>query len=245
MIQKSIYTKEYHENFALNALKKYYPDKFSDFKKQECPDWVCGKIGLEITRAVSTQDGELDAFIKDCQGKEFFEIKKARLKKLGFDTELTKGDQENIYEVRSLKNGVIGFYHATEDRYIFLYFLSRMEPVDNCTNSIINAVKRKLEKLNNNYDLLEENNLAIIVQEQLDYVGLGNIIIDEVVESIIDKIKSLYSNGNTTYANVFENIYIIFCDNMFAICTKDFSYKRTRIPRNAFLSLSQESMGKG
>ena len=80
-----------------------------------------------------------------------------------------------------------------------------MEPVDNCTNSIINAVKRKLEKLNNNYDLLEENNLAIIVQEQLDYVGLGNIIIDEVVESIIDKIKSLYSNGNTTYANVFES----------------------------------------
>ena len=240
MNKKAIYTKQYYENFALNTLKKYHPEKFSEFEKGESPDWICGSVGLEITRAVTTQDGELDAFIKDCEGKEFSEIRKERLKKLGFATELTKSNCEHLYETRSPKKGLLTFLHAKDGRYLFLFYASRMELVDECTNDIKHAIEEKLKKLNSNYKQFEENDLAVIVQEQLNYEIADNLIIDEIVKKLLDDIKSVC--GNTTYSIVFDMIYVIFYDNLFAVNTKDFCCKRIQISSSDFLSLSRESV---
>lgn len=239
MKKKTIYTKQYYENFALNALKKYYPEKFSEFVKNECPDWLCGNIGLEITRAISTSDGELDAFIKDCQGKDFSEIKKERLKKLGFPTVLVKSKTEHLYELRSIQNGTIYFFLAKDGKYLFWLHTSRMGLVDDCTIDIRHAIEEKLKKLNNNYKQLEENDLAIIVQEQLNYEIGDNIIIDGVVKKMLDDIKAVYSDTATT---VFDMIYIVFYDNIFAVDTKNFCCQRTQISSSELLSLSQESV---
>ena len=237
---KTIYTKQYYENFALNALKNYYPDKFSEFEKDESPDWTCGSVGLEITRAVTTQDGELDAFIKDCEGKEFSEIRKERLKKLGFATELTKSNGEHLYESRSSKNGLLTFFHAKDGRYLFLCYTSRMELVDECTKDIKHAIEEKLKKLNSNYKHFEENDLAVIVQEQLNYEVADNLIIDGIVKKMLDDIKSVC--GDTTYSMVFDMIYVVFYDNLFAVNTKDLCCKRIQISSSEFLSLSRESV---
>ena len=70
MDKKKILNKEYYENFALNALKLYDPDKFSGMEKHESPDWICDNIGLEVTRAISQEDGNLDAFLKIHIGNE-------------------------------------------------------------------------------------------------------------------------------------------------------------------------------
>lgn len=240
MEKKAIYTKKYYENLALNVLKKYYPEKFSEFEKSECPDWICGNVGLEITRAISTPDGELDAFIKDCQEKEFTEIRKERLKKLGFATELVKSNTEHLYELRSAKNGVIFFSHAKDGRFLFLLYISRMELVDDCINGIKHAIEEKLKKLNNNYKQLEENDLAIIVQEQLNYNVAENVIIDDIVTKMLNDIKLIYGNpANTIF---FDIIYIVFCDNIFVIDTKTYCCKRTKISSSDFLSLSRESV---
>lgn len=240
MHKKSIYTKQYYENFALNVLKKYFPEKFSEFIKSECPDWVCGNVGLEITRAVTTQDGELDAFIKDCEGKEFSEIKKERLRKLGFSTELNKSNCEHLYETRSSKNGLLTFLHSKDDRYIFFSYISRMELIDECSNDIKHAIEEKLKKLNNNYKQLEENDLAILVQEQLNYEVADNIIIDNIVEKLLDDIKSAYSN--TAYSIGFDTIYVVFYDNILAVDTKDSYCNRIKISSSEFCALSQVSV---
>lgn len=239
-MKKTIYTKQYYENFALNVLKKYYPKKFFEFEKHECPDWLCGNIGLEITRAVSTQDGELDAFIKDCFGKEFSAINIEWLNKLGFETELTKSNMDHIYECRSKENGVLGFLHTKDGRYIFLWFISRMATFDDCAKLIINAAEKKLKKLNSNYDRLEENDLAIIVQEQLNCKIANDIIVDDIINKIINGIKLLYSD--TKYSSVFDRIFIIFFDNLFTIDAKNFGCKRIQISSNDLLLLSQQSV---
>lgn len=238
-MKKTICTKQYYENFAINTLKKYFPEKFSKFKKHECPDWLCGNIGLEVTRSISTQDGELDAFINDCQGKEFSAINKQRLRKLGFQTTLTKSNKEYIYETRSRKNGVISFLHTKDNRYIFLFYFSRVDLVENRINDIDAAIEEKLKKLNSNYDKFEENDLAIIVQEQLNYEIGDRTIVNDIAERIIAFIKSLYSDSK--YTIVFDYIYVIFMDNIFIIDAASLSCKRILISSEDIYALSKES----
>ena len=235
-MNKKIYTKQYYENFALNALKKYYPEKFSECVKSECPDWVCNNVGLGITRAITKKAGKLDAFIKEYIDKEFSEIKKEHLQKLGFADKLTKSNFEYLYETRSPKNGILTFLHAKDGRYILAYHTSHTEVIDDCINNIKHAVEEKLQKLNNNYKRLEENDLAIIVQEQLSYNGIENVIIDDISKKILDNLKNIYNN--TTYSIIFDTIYIIFYDNIFAVNTKNFCYEHKKISSDAFHSLA-------
>lgn len=238
-MKKKIYTKQYYENFALNTLKKYFPEKFSRFEKHECPDWLCGKIGLEVTRSISTRDGELDAFINDCGGKEFSDIKKEKLKKLGFPTELTKSTVDHLFETRSRKNGVIYFCHTKDDRYLFSAYFSRVDSAENCIVDMHQTVEAKLKKLNGNYDRLEENDLAIIIQEQLNY-GVGeDILINEISEKMTAITKKLYSDSK--YPIVFDCIYVIFLDNVFTIDAESLSCKRIIISGEDLLSISKES----
>lgn len=240
MSKKTIYTKQYYENFALNVLKKYYPDKFSKFEKHECPDWLCGKVGLEITRAVSTQDGEMDAFIKDCQGKEFSEINAERLMKLGFSVELTKSNCDHFYETRSPKNGLLSFLHTKDNRFIFYCYFSRMGMVNECIDDILYAVKEKLKKLNHNYERLEENDLAILVPEQLNYIGAENIVVSDIIKELSSGIKTVYSETQHVYT--FRHIFIVFFDNFFSVDTKTFECNRIEIHGDDLLQLSKESI---
>lgn len=118
--------------------------------------------------------------------------------------------------------------------------MSRMVHIDKCTNDIKHAIEEKLNKLNNNYKQLEENDLAILVQEQLNYEAADNIIIDNIVKKLLNDIKSVCSN--TAYSIGFDTIYVVFYDNIFAIDTKNFCCNRIKISSGDFCTLSQESV---
>lgn len=239
MDKTKIYTKQYYENLALNILKKYYPVKFSKCEKCECPDWLCESVGLEVTRAISTSSGELWSFVKKCDGKEFKDINKEMLRKLGFANELTKCTEDYLYETRSLHNGSLTFLLTKDGRYLFLYYTSKMALVNVCLKDIKGAMMEKLEKLNNNYMHAKENDLAIIIEEQLNYIDAEQIIVDDVITSILNDIKTVYSKR---YSIVFDTVYVIFFDNVFAIRTNDLHYERIKMLNQDFLSFSKISM---
>lgn len=112
--------------------------------------------------------------------------------------------------------------------------------IDKCLNDIKHAIEEKLKKLNNNYKQLEENDLAILVQEQWNYEIADNIIIDNIARRLLDDTKSAYSN--TAHTIGFDTIYVVFYDNIFVVDTKNSCCNRIKISSSEFCTLSQISV---
>ena len=66
------YTKQYFEAYAKFSLQYHYDDCFKWIRKKECPDFQSKKynLGLEVTRAISRDDGRIWSFINQYYGKE-------------------------------------------------------------------------------------------------------------------------------------------------------------------------------
>ena len=70
---KNDYNKDYFEKYALLSLVYCYDDKLQSMKKHERPDWIDENrsIGLEVTRALSSTDGEINSIINRYFGKGY------------------------------------------------------------------------------------------------------------------------------------------------------------------------------
>jgi hypothetical protein len=170
--------------------------------KSESPDWIdeVNDIGFEITRALETKDGE-NFFLFD---KYYGERKKVISSKL---TEtFTK---HAVY--RKDSNGY---------KRLFLYQFTEKELTDDyCVKKILTSVRKKLEKLNDDYfKVKRENHLYVYVLNFIKSVAFFDDVKDE-----INKI-------NSEYTHHFDYIWIESCFNDLYCISKD-KVKYFNIPK--------------
>lgn len=231
--------KDSYENFAKNALAYYFPDKFLNLQKFECPDWVNEKVGVEVTRAITANEGCVDAFFKNNKGKKYVELAQKELKKMGFNTAPLKSNVTVFHDQRSKSNGTLSYIKNKEGDLILFALTGGFELISDCSISITNAVKNKLEKLNSHYLIKNENDLVVLIDEQLNYLVGQDEIIAETLDKIIMRLWVLKKERKGKME--FDYIYLMFFDNIFVVNFKTLDYTRTIISSECLLTLSQIS----
>lgn len=104
-------SKEAYECFAYSVLKQVVSG-FPQLTKGESPDYYDDELGLEVTRAISTDDGEFDALINQYLNESFSTIPKKRLKKLALSKNLFKSTNTYMFsEVKSKEHYIITETH--------------------------------------------------------------------------------------------------------------------------------------
>ena len=81
-----------------------------------------------------------------------------------------------------------------------------------------------MKKLNSNYCVKSENDLALLVPEQLNYIWEQEYIVNETLETAIDQVRDIYKKKE--YEHYFNYLYLIFLDNLFVIDTKEWKFER-------------------
>ena len=66
--------KEHFEQFAVYVLGKLFPEKFKAMTKGECPDYSNDDVGLEITRAISDDVGNIDNLFREHKNQPYSSI---------------------------------------------------------------------------------------------------------------------------------------------------------------------------
>ena len=69
-----------------------------------------------------------------------------------------------------------------------------------------------------------ENDLALLVPEQLNYIWEQEYIVNETLETAIDQVRDIYKKKE--YEHYFNYLYLIFLDNLFVIDTKEWKFER-------------------
>lgn len=154
-----------------------------------------------------------------------------QISKFGFkELPLASDSNEIIFTQRSRQNGCLYYYKEkkTGDLVFFMY-LGKSKTNESTTDDIIYAISKKLKKLNNNYNLFSRNDLCILIQEQLDYCVCQAEIIDGLINIFISSAEELYNKTN--WINKFDNIFLLFIDNLFCINTKTWEYERKIITK--------------
>ena len=203
-----MWNKKEYECYAISALEFFYPE-YKKMIKEDSPDFQSEKLGVEITRSITTKDGEVDAFWRNNKNSSFQNLSKKQLKKFGFTGSPVSADLNGIlYVQRSVKNGSLYYYRqkATND-YILCAYIGKSKTDQSTSDDIINALSTKLKKLNKNYKLFERNDLCIVIQEQLNYYICQEELIDDL-------------------PYVFDNIVLLFLDNIFLIDSNTWQYER-------------------
>lgn len=217
-----------YEKYAISALGYFYPELINMIKG-ESPDYFNSTIGIEIRRAITRKDGEIDAFWRKNQNCRFQDLPPKQLKKLGFSNSPVPIDSKEIFfSQRSLKNGCLFYYkHKCTGILILCAYIGKSITNQFTIDSIDQAVSEKLDKLNDHYHILNRNDLCIIVQEQLNYYVCQDEIIDDLICSTISSIQKAYEKQKR--AHFFDNIYLLFLDNVFCVNSKTWKYKRNTI----------------
>ena len=195
---------------------------FSNFQKGESPDYFNDSVGIEITKAISTVEGEIDAFWRKYHDKRLQEIPQKQLQKMGF---VAPPVSENIifYRQSSKNNGTLLYYRPKNTENLLLFArIGSLKTIS--AEDVKNAVDKKLKKLNSNYCVKPENDLALLVPEQLNYICVERDIVKETLEAAIEQIRNIYNKKE--YAYYFNYLYLIFLDNLFVINTKEWKFKR-------------------
>lgn len=166
-----------------------------------------------------------DLFYEDLPIKE--------LQSMGFNT-VPKVNESNqvFYSQRNNKLGeLVYILDKKTNKFKLSAYLSKSEPdfVSLLIKSIITSIETKLIKLNKNYDYFEENDLAIILDEQINYFFSKDIIAC-LFEKLIMKIKEIYQLSE--YKFYFHYIYVIFLDEIIEISTKEWLYKSQDITQH-------------
>jgi hypothetical protein len=225
-----IYDKDYYEDLAITILEHYIPDKFYSMMKGECPDWYNDKIGLEVTRALSQNEGDFDGFIKESMHHYYSDLSQKRLVKLGFVEEPTSRDGI-LYEQYSKDNGKLYYIKEKSSGELLLKGTTGgFGLFTDCAKAVGYALETKLKKLRK-YTPKAINDLAILVQDQLNTIVLQEEIVSEVAQAILDEAKRVYLEFSERR---FDNIYVIFYDNIICIDTKTFEYQRIVIPNEEY-----------
>lgn len=195
---------------------------FSNFQKGESPDFFTDTVGLEVTKAISTVEGEIDAVWRKYHDKRFQEIPQKQLKKMGF-VDPPVSENNIFYRQTSKNNGALLYYKPknTDDLLLFARIgsLKKISAED-----IKNAVDKKLKRLNSNYCVKPENDLALLVTEQLNYIWEQEYIVNETLETAIEQVQNIYKKKE--YEHYFNYLYLIFLDNLFVINTVEWTFER-------------------
>ena len=217
--------KNYIEEYAMSVIKNEY-SYYCNLIKSESPDFANEKIGLEVTRAIR-KEGAVYSFLNRNIGKEYEESQDKELCKLGFKEEMAVvPDTSNLYCKRSKNNGSFYYMKKTTNKYALVAYIGIVKDNDFTLSEIETAVKDKLSKLNNNYSIYQENDLAILINEQL------NLTDDEYrkqnIEGLANKALNLIDdlNSNNKYKNKFDKIFLVFIDCliMVDICRHKYEY---------------------
>ena len=233
-------SKEAYEYFAYSVLKQVV-SRFPQLEKGESPDYYDDdEFGLEVTRAISTDDGEYDALINQYLNKAFSTIPENRLRKLGF-IEGPVQINKLLYVQRSTKQGALYYYRNTQtNELILLFAFGRVSEVNSTAVAITKSIKEKLTKLNTNYKLKKRNALALILEKQIEFDGIKNDIISEELECCFTTIKELYSKTNELKVH-FDSIYVIYLDTLFVIDTFNWEKSIICLDRDMVEKLLQEA----
>ena len=223
------YKKDFYEEFAKVVLQHFYSEKFENLIKGESPDFCNKNVGLEVTRAISTSDGEFDSFLKNNLGKKLSDISDGFLKKLGFkESPVATGKGAMLYAQQSKKNGTLWYFNDYKhSAFILCGATSRLEDLTVGAKEIVEKVINKTKKLNDNYERKNENDLVVLVQEQLDYIVGADDIKNSLLTECIERLKLAYRES---YPYKFNYLYLLFYDNLFVI---DSEYNITHHPISA------------
>lgn len=216
--------KKFYEQYAICTLDVLLKG-FSNFQKGESPDYFNESVGLEITRAISTAEGEIDAFFTKYCNKFLTEINQEQLKKLGF-VEYPSSENGIYYQQRNKKNDVLLYYKPKNtDDLLLCAHMNLLKPIS--SEDIRNAVDKKIKKLNSNYCVKPKNDLVLLVSEQLNYICNKEYFVNKIVRTYIEQIKGIYDDEK--YTLYFDNLYLIFWDNLFVIDTKKWTLDQKTI----------------
>lgn len=215
------------ERYALTVISRFYPE-YTNMKKREHPDFENKNksIGIEITNALTKQAGKCDAFWSSNQGKKYCCLSRDLLQSMGYFTDPTPLNKEGIvFRQHSQTSGALYYYRKkdTNDLVLFLY-ISKSKTNEETKNDIVRAVLKKLKKLNTNYDLFRRNDLCVFIQEQISYDKYADEIVNSLKESIIAEIKLTYKT--TPFSKCFDNVFLLFWDNLFCVNTKTWEWER-------------------
>ena len=114
-----VWGKDYFEQYAICALDVLLKG-FSNFQKGESPDYFTDTVGLEVTRAITTTEGEIDAFWEKYHDKRLQEISQKQLGKMGF-VDPPVSEDNILYRQSSKNNGALLYYKPknTDDLLLF------------------------------------------------------------------------------------------------------------------------------
>lgn len=185
---KNDYNKEYFEKYALLSLVYCYDDKLHSMKKHERPDWIDENrsIGLEVTRALSPKDGEINSIINRYFGK-------------GYSPEeiINKANRE-------LKCNKDMFKSADGFSYV-----EKNVNYSDVKQLIIDTINTKISKLNSHYDKFNKNWLYVFADNSL--LDDGNI--EEIILKINNIGDN--NNFDKIFINIIDKIYVIE-DNLYS-----------------------------
>ena len=76
--------KDYHEFFAQMLLEYALPDELGELQHQDRPDLLCTEkdIGIEVTQAMFSNDGDVQGIFEYCKGKLLSEVKPSSIRLL-------------------------------------------------------------------------------------------------------------------------------------------------------------------
>ena len=141
--------------------------------------------------------------------------------------------KENIilyYQKNSTGIKIYYLFDKRNNSLKLIGYFSKFSDFSFCIENICKSINNKLEKLNDGYEIQNENDLSIIIDEQLKYIFAETIIIDDLLNKIILNVKNLYINSSYTY--YFDYIYLVFLDKVIEINTSSWTYSHYDLTQN-------------
>ena len=129
-------------------------------------------VGLEVTRAMSENEGNLSNFVDEHKGKPYDVLSLTRLKKLGF-SDKPVADGEIFYVQCSSNNGKLRYIkNPTTGKLVVHSYWTPVTTSKDTVSAICHSIATKIEKLSTHYATKKENDLAILNEEQLNFIGV-------------------------------------------------------------------------
>lgn len=151
------YNKNYFERYAQLLLSKVIDEKYIYLDSLESPDFQDNKnklIGLEVTRAITSNEGKFTYFLNDSLGKK---IKKPDLME------------------RAQRMGLNPYIHQ-EDGFTAYSETEGLKDTKGMMKTVSDSIKEKLTKLNNNYETFKSNELFVFLNFTYELYDIRHII---------------------------------------------------------------------
>jgi len=225
---KIIFNKNYYETLAKLILETIPNRKIVNLIQGDRPDLLNDSIGVEVTRAISTRNGEIDGFIMNNIKSKYSELPEKQLIKLGFVSSPEQVYFSDLYTQYSPKHGML-YYIKSGNDLLLLGFLGKMSESEETIKSICKSIVSKVRKMEN-YEQRPENDLAIIVNEQLNYIGFEDETINTMKSQLLEMLKRIVKEKEQ-HKMMFDKVFIIFLDNLFEIECCNMNCNHYSIPK--------------